>query len=189
MGRARPPVPAAGKAAKADAADLFRQAVAGTVPLSSDRVHHEPPPPLPIPRQRQRDEAAALSESLEPPPLDVLLEGGDELSYLKPGLPRTLLRDLRRGRWVAEEQLDLHGYNRDEARAALAEFLAECLVHGRRCLRIIHGKGKRSPGREPVLKELVRRWLAGREEVLAYCQTPAADGGGGAVSVLLRAKR
>ena len=173
----------------AEDAALFRQAVADAVPLHSDRVHHEPRPALPIPRQHLRDEAAALDESMEPPPLDVLLEGGDELAYLKTGLPRTLLRDLRRGRWVAEEQLDLHGLNRDEARAALAEFLAECLSHGRRCLRIIHGKGLRSPGREPVLKELVRRWLAGREEVLAYCQTPAADGGGGAVSVLLRAKK
>ena len=167
---------------------LFRAAVADAVPLRSDKVHHEPPPVPPIPRQRQRDEAAALVESLQPAPLDVLLEGGDELSYLKAGLPRTLLRDLRRGRWVAQDQLDLHGLNRNQARAALAEFVALSLARRLRCLRIIHGKGLRSPGREPVLKELVRRWLAGREEILAYCQTPAADGGGGAVAVLLRVK-
>ena len=179
----------AGKKATSDDLALFRAAVADAVPLASDRVHHEPPKTPAIPRQRQRDEARALDESLDPAPLEVLLEGGDELSYLAAGLPRTVLRDLRRGRWVSEEQLDLHGLNRDQARAALAEFLSECRQRGLRCLRIIHGKGNRSPGREPVLKELVRRWLAGRSEVLAYCQTLAADGGGGAVSVLLKAKR
>jgi len=61
------------------------------------------------------------------------------------------------------------------------------LAHRHRCLRIVHGKGLRSPGREPVLKELVRNWLANRPEVLAYCQARAADGGAGAVIVLLKA--
>ncbi|HUW36707.1 MAG TPA: Smr/MutS family protein [Rhodocyclaceae bacterium] len=171
----------------ADDIALFREAVADAVPLVSDRVHHEPPPPPPIPRQRRRDEAAALVETLAPAPLEVLLEGGDELAYLKPGLPRTLLRDLRRGRWVTQDQLDLHGLNRDEAREMLAQFVLESLAHRHRCLRIVHGKGLRSPGREPVLKELVRNWLANRPEVLAYCQARAADGGAGAVIVLLKA--
>lgn len=166
---------------------LFRAAVADAVPLVSDRVHHEPPAPLPIPRQHYRDEAAALEESLAPAPLEVLLEGGDELSFLRPGLPRTLLKDLRRGRWVTQAELDLHGLNRDEARDLLAGFIAESLARKARCLRIVHGKGLRSPGREPVLKELVRYWLANRPEVLAYCQARAADGGGGAVTVFLRA--
>ena len=181
-------VPGAATGAGATAADraLFQAAVADAVPLINDRVLHEAPPLPPIPRQRQRDEAAALLESLAPTPLEVLLEGGDELAYLQRGLPRTLLRDLRRGRWVAESEVDLHGLNRHEARDALALFVAESLAQGRRCLRIVHGKGLRSPWREPVLKELVRRWLAARSEILAYCQTPAADGGGGAVLVLLR---
>ena len=168
---------------------LFREAVADAVPLVSDRVHHEPQRPLPIPRQRELDEAAALAETLAPAPLETLLEGGDELSYLKPGVPRTVLRDLRRGRWVTEDQLDLHGMNREQARAMLGAFLLESMARRRRCLRIIHGKGLRSPGREPVLKELVKNWLANRSEVLAYCQTRAADGGGGAVTVLLKAER
>ena len=168
---------------------LFRGAVADAVPLVSAKVHHEPSRPPPIPRQHLRDEAAALDESLAPAPLDVLLEGGDELAFLRHGLPRTLLRDLRRGRWVMQNELDLHGMSREEARQALSEFLAASLARGQRCLRIVHGKGLRSPGREPVLKELVRHWLARRQEVLAYCQARAADGGGGAVTVLLRGTR
>lgn len=168
---------------------LFRGAVADAVPMESDKVHYEPLRPPPIPHQHLRDEAAALGESLAPAPLEILLEGGDELSFLRHGLPRTLLRDLRRGRWVLQSELDLHGMSRDEARQALGEFLADSLACGHRCLRIVHGKGLRSPGREPVLKELVRVWLAHRQDVLAYCQSRAADGGGGAVAVLLRGSR
>jgi len=168
---------------------LFRGAVADAVSLPNDKVHHEPPLPPPIPRQRLRDEAAALIESLAPAPLETLLEGGDELSFLRPSLPRSLLKDLRRGRWVNQGELDLHGMNRDEARQALLKFLAESLARQQRCLRIVHGKGLRSPGREPILKELVRNWLANRPEVLAYCQARAADGGAGAVTVLLQGSR
>ena len=182
-------LPPAGKKPRPEDIALFRDAVADAVPLVSDRVHHEAAPPLPIPRQREQDEAAALRESLAPAPLETLLEGGDELAYLKPGLPRTVLRDLRRGRWVTQDQIDLHGLNRTEARAMLVQFLTTSQARGHRCLRIIHGKGLRSPGREPVLKELVKNWLANRPEVLAYCQTLAADGGGGAVTVLLKAER
>ncbi|MBI3525556.1 MAG: Smr/MutS family protein [Betaproteobacteria bacterium] len=168
---------------------LFRGAVEDATPLSSDKIHHEAPRPPPIPRQRLRDEAAALIESLAPAPLETLLEGGDELSFLRPNLPRSLLKDLRRGRWVSQGELDLHGMNRDEARQALLQFFAESLARQQRCLRIVHGKGLRSPGREPVLKELVRNWLANRPEVLAYCQARAADGGAGAVVVLLQGSR
>jgi len=169
---------------------LFRAAVADATPLATDRVHHEPPAPPAIPRQRQSDEQAALAESLEAPQLlDLHLEGGDEAAWLRPGIAATVLRDLRRGRWVAQAQVDLHGMNRDEARHHVGLFLAECLRQGRRCVRIVHGKGLRSPGREPVLKRLVFGWLAQRNEVLAFCQARAAQGGAGAVIVLLRAGR
>jgi DNA-nicking Smr family endonuclease len=68
-------------------------------------------------------------------------------------------------------------------------FLAECRSHGYRCVRIVHGKGLSSPGREPVLKKLVLGWLTQRSEVLAFCQARAAEGGAGAVIVLLAAKK
>ena len=170
--------------------DLFRDAVADAVPIANDRVHHEPPPPPAIPRQHLRDEAAALDESLRGPALiDLYLEGGDEAAWRRDDLPKAWLRDLRRGRWVTQEKLDLHGLNRDQARAAVATFLAECQHHGYRCVRIVHGKGLSSPGREPVLKKLVLGWLSQRREVLAFCQARAAEGGAGAVVVLLAAKK
>lgn len=168
---------------------LFREAVAGAKPIVPDRVHHEPPPPPAVPQQRWRDEAEALAESLDPAPLDLRLEGGDEPTFLRSGLARTVLRDLRRGRWVVQDHLDLHGATRDEARLLLADFLAASLRRGLRCVRVVHGKGLGSPGREPVLKGLVRNWLMQRAEVLAYCQARAAEGGAGALVVLLKGSR
>jgi DNA-nicking Smr family endonuclease len=168
----------------------FREAVADVLPLEWDRIHHEPSLPPAIPRQLLHDEKAALDESLHGPALvDLYLEGGDEPSWRRDGLSKAWLRDLRRGRWVTQEKLDLHGMNRNEARNAVVTFLRECRNHGHRCVRIVHGKGLSSPGREPVLKKLVLGWLTQRSEVLAFCQARSVEGGAGAVVVLLAAKK
>jgi len=166
---------------------LFRQAVADVKPISGDTLHFEPPPPAAYPKQRELDERAALAASLEHPAIELRLEGGDEAAFLRDGLARNVLRDLRRGRWIVQDEIDLHGATRNTLRPFLAEFLADCLKRQLRCVRVIHGKGLGSPGRLPVLKDLVKNWLATREEVLAYCQASGADGGSGALLVLLRA--
>ena len=90
---------------------------------------------------------------------------------------------------MVQAEIDLHGMNRDEAHRQIAVFLAECLQRGHRCVRVVHGKGLRSPGREPVLKKLVLGWLAQKKEVLAFCQARAAEGGAGAVVLLLQSGR
>ena len=175
-----------------DPAALFRLATQGTLPLTGhDRIEHaDLPRPAPEPRQREEDEAAALRESLENPlTFDDRLDLGDEAAFLRSGLPRRVLLDLRRGRWVMQDQLDLHGLTRHEARDAMRHFLHASLTRGHRCVRIIHGKGHGSPGRESILKYLSRGWLAQREEILAFCQARVHQGGGGALVVLLRAER
>ena len=166
----------------------FHAAVGDARPLpESGRVQLAAKPPPPRPLQHLADEQAALRESLHGPiALQDRLEGGDEPSYLRPGLAQTVLRDLRRGRWVVQDEIDLHGMNRDNARHLLANFIAESLKHGIRCVRIIHGKGLGSPGRQAVLRGLVRGWLMQRIEILAYCQAKPQDGGEGAVVALLR---
>lgn len=173
---------------------LFRDAVADVIPIKNTRVQHDTEPPPAIPRQRELDEAAALHESLHgsgsnEPLIDLYLEGGDEAAWARTGVQRGVLRDLRRGRWVIESYLDLHGHTRDEARLAFNQFIAECQMLGKRYVRIVHGKGLSSPGREPVLKRLVLGWLTQKTEVLAFCQARTVDGGAGAVIVLLQGKR
>jgi DNA-nicking Smr family endonuclease len=103
-----------------------------------------------------------------------------------PPYPVQSLRKLRSGTWVIQNQLDLHGLDRHEARAALVDFLSGCVKRGVRCVRVIHGKGLGSKNREPVLKTKVKHWLTQRDEVLAYCQARPVDGGSGAVVVLLK---
>jgi DNA-nicking Smr family endonuclease len=165
--------------------DEFRRAVAGAQPLETPRKVVHQRRPAPVPRQRMRDEHAVLEESLGPVSLDDALESGNELSYLAEGLRRDVLRKLRRGHWVVEDQLDLHGMNRHVAAVTVSQFLNACRKRRVRCVRIVHGKGRGSHNREPVLKGLLRKWLL-REEVLAFSQAPAAQGGSGAVLVLLK---
>jgi DNA-nicking Smr family endonuclease len=164
----------------------FRKALAGVRPLAEPRRRpHSPPRPAPVPQQSRRDERAVLAESLGPISLDDALDSGEELTYVREGIGRDVLRKLRRGHWVIQDELDLHGMNRSQAAVAVAEFLRRCLRRRVRCARIVHGKGLGSRNREPVLKVKLRGWLL-REEVLAYCQAPAAEGGSGAVLVLLK---
>lgn len=169
---------------------LLANVLRDVVPIRTDKVFIETPKPHPVPIQHQLDEQAALSESIySPTPLELVLEGGDELYYLKEGIPRTTLRDLRRGRWVVQAQIDLHGLNRDEARDLLATAFADWRKRDIRCVRVIHGKGLGSPGKEPVLKKLVAGWLMNYDDVLGYCQARVHDGGAGALLVLMRANK
>jgi len=149
------------------------------------RVVHPPPRAQPLPYQTWRDEREALAESLTSP-ADWDVETGDDAAFLRPGLDRQVLRKLKRGHWVIQEHLDLHGMNRMEARLSMVAFLNECLARGLRCVRIVHGKGLGSKQRLPVLKTKVRGWLTQRDEVLAFCDARPVDGGSGAVIALLK---
>jgi DNA-nicking Smr family endonuclease len=166
----------------------FHAAVADARPLKTvERVLHERVKPSPRPRQRELDEAAAVVESLHGAfEIDDLLTLGEADAFLRPGLPRSVLRDLRRGRWTIRNHVDLHGLNRREAHEEVARFLAESVRAGKRCVRIVHGRGHGSPGREGVLRQLVKNWLSRSQDVLAFCHPPQSDGGEGALWILLR---
>lgn len=168
-------------------AELFRAAMQGVRPHSpSGRIHPDPRKPEARARHREADDLEVLREMLLDPDPE-LLEHGETLQYRAPGVQDGVLRRLRRGHYRIERDLDLHGYNRDQARHAIVRFLAEC--HGRdlRCVRIVHGKGNGSPNSGPVLKRLVDGWLRKRRDVLAFCSARPVDGGSGAIYVLLRA--
>jgi DNA-nicking Smr family endonuclease len=174
--------------AKVEVDEEFKRATRDVEPLRPPRrVKLARTPAAPIPEQTRRDERAALAESLAGPrSIDDAIESGEELAFLREGLSRQVLRKLRRGHWVVQDELDLHGMNRVQAAHAVGEFLRHCRARHFRCVRIVHGKGLGSRNREPVLKGKLRKWLALRDEVLAFCQAPAADGGSGALLVLLK---
>jgi DNA-nicking Smr family endonuclease len=144
------------------------------------------PKPEPLPRQREADERAALRQALsDDVDIESLLLTDDGLSYRRPGIGPDVATRLRRGQWAIQAQIDLHGLRRDEARETLSDFIHRSHAQGRRCLRVVHGKGHGSPGREPVLKAKVQRWLAQSAEVVAFAQASAPQGGAGALIVLL----
>jgi DNA-nicking Smr family endonuclease len=177
----------ASREAAADA-DLFRREIGEVAPLGAKpRATVPRTPPAPVPIQTKLDEEAvlheAISDEFDP---EVLLDTDESLSYCRAGVSQEIVKKLRRGAWIVQAQLDLHGMRREEAREALSEFIREASKKGLRCLRVIHGKGLGSVGKEPVLKGKVRAWLVQKEEVIAFSQARAHDGGAGAVLVLLQ---
>jgi DNA-nicking Smr family endonuclease len=169
---------------------LFSSSVGAVTPLAhSGRTESRAAKPAPEPLQRRRDEAAALRETLSDDfDVDSLLETDAALSFRRPDIGPDVVHKLRRGGWVIQAQIDLHGLRRDEARDRLAAFLREAARQGLRCVRVVHGKGNGSPGREPVLKHRVHSWLVQKSVVLAFTQARAAEGGSGALVVLLQPK-
>ena len=178
---------AAIEAARQRERELFARTVGEVTPLRHTNLASiDRPRPLPEPFQRALDEAEVLRVSLSDD-FDAasLMETDDQLSYRQSGIGDDVLKHLRLGRWSLQGQIDLHGHTRDQAREALADYLRECHRRGMRCLRVVHGKGLGSPGKAPVLKNKVHSWLVQKNEVLAFVQAKPADGGAGALVVLL----
>lgn len=170
-----------------DERELFRKAVQGVRPLRRARIAPEPAKRRPIARSRRADDRETLAESLILDAADLEIETGEELSWRRAGVAETTLRRLRRGQIARRAELDLHGMTQAEARLALNGFVTECRELGRLCVRIVHGKGRGSGQRGPVLKAAVNRWLRRTAAVRAFCSARREDGGTGAVYVLLDA--
>ncbi|MGO9804463.1 MAG: Smr/MutS family protein [Steroidobacteraceae bacterium] len=168
-----------------EAARLFRAAVRGVRPLPKATTAARPPRPKPLARFARADRAAVLRESLTAPVADPALAGGEELVYRAAGVQPTVLRRLRRGEYRIEREIDLHGLTVAEAKHALRQFLIAALERQVRCVRIVHGKGLRSGHKGPVLKTAVGGVLRRTGAVRAYVSARPADGGTGAVYVLL----
>ena len=170
---------------------LFQAAVGKVQRLPEPRIANlKPSPPLPTPMQHLLDEAAAFTESIsDAVDVTTLLETDEHLSFRRPGVGPDVTYKLRRGKWSIQRQIDLHGLRTDDAREALGAFMREAHKQGIRCVRVVTGKGLGSPGKAPVLKDKVHRWLVQRAEVVAFVQAPPAQGGAGALVVLLQPVR
>jgi DNA-nicking Smr family endonuclease len=158
-----------------DDSELFDQAMSGVKRLGHNQAASNRVPTAPLP-----------STSASP---EIASEYGEELRYVRPGIQLSSLQKLRRGHFPIEATLDLHGQTSVEASSRLQRFLHESQTAGRSAVRIIHGKGHGSVGRQPVLKSKVRQLLEETPFVLAFCSARPQDGGTGAVDVLLKKAR
>jgi len=165
--------------------ELFHDAMRDVKPIPQ-RARAPVAPRKPPARARftAEDRARVLVESLQGFEGDIA-DSGDEISFRRDGVQDGVLRKLKRGEYRVEDVCDLHGLRVEEAKEALRDFLAESLARQRRCVRIIHGKGKGSGPRGPVIKTAVNMILRKTAPVLAFTSARRVDGGTGAINVLL----
>ncbi len=182
---------AARQAAPADEERSFARAMAGVTPMSPD-VRVAPSRDPAVPRTPADDDAEAVAVLADLVAGQGEFDISDTVEYvegLAPGVDKRLLKRLRRGDFAQQGYLDLHGLTREEARSAVAKFLADSRVQRKRCVLLIHGRGLNSPDRVPVLKNALVMWLTRgglAKRILAFATARPVDGGAGALYVLLR---
>ncbi|MGH7880600.1 MAG: Smr/MutS family protein [Candidatus Binataceae bacterium] len=177
-----------------DDAALLAQALAGVRPLdgaAGGRIAIEPR----VTRAVVSEDAevlAQLSDLVSGQAPFELIETDEYVEGARLGLDPRVVSQLRRGEFATQGHLDLHGLVQPEAKAALTDFIIESVRKGRRTVLVVHGRGLRSPGGQPILKHAVAQWLSHGTiggYVLAFTTARAYDGGAGAVWVLLRRER
>lgn len=169
-----------------DDRSLFQISVGPVKPMQHDRFEADLPRPPARAKFREREDQDVLTDMLSDSFDPGDLETADGLWFARRGLQHRTLKRLRRGQFAQQAKCDLHGLTVLEARQVLSQFLLDCVAHGYRCVRVIHGKGLSSQQRIPILKGKISGWLAQRDEVLAFCSARNAEGGTGAVYVLLK---
>lgn len=154
--------------------------------MNHDRVDSAKAAPAPAVRHSERDDRSVMRALLEDLSESDFLETGEHLSYTQPGVQRGVLKKLKSGKYSIQSEIDLHGLTVEEARLELSAFLKAARERRHLCVRIIHGKGRKTAERAPRLKPAVNQWLQRNKAVLAFCSARTNDGGTGAVYVLLR---
>ncbi len=168
-----------------DDTELFRRHVSDARPLPRDDRVPRARKAVARARFARADERAVLRESLAAEVDASNLQSGDSLRFHQPQVGRRTMRKLARGNYSVQDEIDLHGMTADEAKSALRNFIHDSSLRGYTCVRVVHGKGRGSGERGPVLKRKVDYWLRRWEPVLAFVSTRQVDGGTGAVYVLL----
>jgi DNA-nicking Smr family endonuclease len=179
---------------KDDDSEIFRKAMGDVKPMQPDnKVRHNPSKKRLRPEQSPGAQSPGTQSSSEQPSsIDDIFSDGhveecpDKLVFSRSGVLPATLKNLRQGKLHVDNTIDLHGLTVDAARKYLLDFLGECESDGSRCIIIVHGKGYKSQNKKPVLKPLINRWLRQLDNVLAFHSAKPADGGTGAVYVLLR---
>jgi DNA-nicking Smr family endonuclease len=167
---------------------LFREAVGVVRVVNNDRIDDSKRAPAPRVRRAEQDNRSVMDSLLEDLSESDLLETGEHLSYTQPGVQRSVLRKLKSGKYSIQSEIDLHGLTVNEARLELSDFLKAAQERRHLCIRVIHGKGRKTVTKSPRLKPAVNQWLQRNKTVLAFCSARINDGGTGAVYVLLKRK-
>ena len=170
--------------------DEFLRAMGGTAPIVASTKRVEP--------EKRLESALPDDDTLALAELQALVEGDTPFHVVEseefysgsaPGVSHELVEKLREGAFSFRRHVDLHGYTRDDAKTALTDFIASARRDGERCVLVVTGRGKSSPGGISVIREALPRWLGRfplRSHVLAFCTARSVDGGPGAFYVLLR---
>jgi len=186
-----PAAPSPKSVAAEDEAAILRDALAGVRPLGGDGRTRLPVEPA-VNRQivSEDDEVLAqLSDLVSGQGAFDITETEEYVEGMRVGLDPRLLARLRRGELSVQSHIDLHGMVQGDAHTALTHFIIESVRKGYRTVLVVHGRGLRSPGGQPVLKRATARWLSHGQiggHVLAFTTARPTDGGGGAMYVLLR---
>jgi len=172
-------------------AELFEAAMQDVRPLMQKQIRARAPDPVAIRSSNDEDEDL---KSLQEFCRNGRVEAEHTREYVEHAahpVGRLYLNDLRQGRFAIQAHLDLHGLTVDQARPVVEAFLEASVRARYGCVRVVHGRGLHSVGKQPLMKKNVERWLSHRRlarYVVAYTSARAVDGGGGAVYVLLRSR-
>jgi DNA-nicking Smr family endonuclease len=188
-----PPKPSAPPAPRARTeAELWAEATTGARRLDPGAGTAAPPAPRVAPGDAWHPDLEAIDALRALVSGDAPFDLSDSDEYVEgwvSGLDHRIVVKLRRGEFAVQGHLDLHGRTRDEAKREIDAFVRSSRLAGKRCVLVVHGRGLHSKDQVPVLKDAVRGWLATQRfsrHVLAFATARPADGGAGALYLLLR---
>jgi DNA-nicking Smr family endonuclease len=170
--------------------EIFLEAMADVRERQEFRkIPYSSPAIMRIPSPQIEDDIKVLKEIVHGKKKIRLSDTGEYIEWTRPGARKDLAKRLHRGDFSVQDYIDLHGLTLSEAEEAIIQFFKRVLTMQYSCVKIIHGRGLKSP-HGPVLKEALIRWLQGpfRKWVLAYVTAKDCDGGLGATYVLLKLK-
>ena len=159
----------------------------GVVPLNKPPTTNSRAPRTPLPQHRPENVASAPFPSFLPVVPDRIQIATDDATHRKNGVQNKVIQKLKRGRFPVGDQLDLHHMSVKTGHKALLEFITNAQGRSIECVRIIHGKGLRSEN-GPRLRTMARQVLRDHPKVVAFSVCKPADGGSGAMDVLLKSR-
>ncbi len=165
---------------------LFRDAVGEVRAVKNDTAKTGVKARKAVVRSSEKDNRSVMENLLNELSEADLLETGEHLSFVRPGIQNSVLRKLKSGKYAVQAEIDLHGLTLVQAKSELSVFLLDAQQRRLLCISIIHGKGRKQIDKAPKLKPAVNAWLQGNKQVLAFCSARISDGGTGAVYVLLK---